>query len=449
MIRFINHLALPMALFSLSFLLISCNNESDSSNADSPAITNPNYHSDIAPLFYKNCVSCHQNGSIAPFSLVNEQGGYSQAKSRAGAISLEINERTMPPWLAENSGQCNTFEHARWLNDAEIETITNWVSNGRTEGTAPTTPLAVPPLPGLTDSTGIASMDAAYSPTGNTEHPNDDYRCFVINPNISATTDQLLTAFEMQPGNNSLVHHIILFGLPNVETENAAVALDTAESGEGYTCFGGSGISANSASNIIEPAFLAGWAPGTKFTEYPENTGIRLATGRKMIMQVHYNLANADPEATNDDLTSVKLRYTPVNSSTIEALVRPIVDPFLQIPPTKSDHLETNTTTVRSNYRIWGVFPHMHTYGKSIDAYFSSDAQGDTCLFNVPQWNFEWQQFFFFNKESPLRVSAGDSITLNCHYDTSSLGNSEPVITWGDGTQDEMCLSFLYLTPEI
>ena len=40
-------------------------------------------------------------------------------------------------------------------------------------------------------------------------------------------------------------------------------------------------------------------------------------------------------------------------------------------------------------------------------------------------------------------VAQGDTVNVTCHYDTRS--RSTPV-TWGNGTQDEMCLSFFYIT---
>ena len=42
----------------------------------------PTYHANIAPLYAEQCVSCHQEGGIAPFSLVTERyraSGYVQS----------------------------------------------------------------------------------------------------------------------------------------------------------------------------------------------------------------------------------------------------------------------------------------------------------------------------------------------------------------------------------
>src|SRR5262249_3904678 len=57
-------------------------------------------------------------------------------------------------------------------------------------------------------------------------------------------------------------------------------ALDDADPGEGYTCFGAPGII---------PSWLGSWAPGRGADEYPAGTGIKVEPGSQVILQVHYN----------------------------------------------------------------------------------------------------------------------------------------------------------------
>jgi hypothetical protein len=66
-----------------------------------------------------------------------------------------------------------------------------------------------------------------------------------------------------RPGRPSIVHHIIAF---LIHPENVATyqALDDAEPGPGYTCFGGPGGSGNRA------AWIGGWAPGGEGTLFPQ-----------------------------------------------------------------------------------------------------------------------------------------------------------------------------------
>ena len=71
----------------------------------------------------------------------------------------------------------------------------------------------------------------------------------------------------------------------------AALALDAAEEGPGYTCYGGPGFNGE---------WIGAWAPGGEGLDMPEGTGIRIEPGSKVVMQVHYNslTAGKQPDQT-------------------------------------------------------------------------------------------------------------------------------------------------------
>ena len=50
---------------------------------------------DVAPILYRQCVSCHRPGGVAPFSLI----AYQDAAKRAKLIAAVTSKRAMPPWL--------------------------------------------------------------------------------------------------------------------------------------------------------------------------------------------------------------------------------------------------------------------------------------------------------------------------------------------------------------
>ena len=69
-------------------------------------------------------------------------------------------------------------------------------------------------------------------------------------------------------------------------------------------------------------------------------------------------------------------------------------------------------------------------------------AAGDTeCLVDVPSWNFNWQMAYFY--DTPLPITPDDRLRITCSYDTTSRDDD---VVWGEGTQDEMCIDFLYLS---
>ncbi len=40
-------------------------------------------------------------------------------------------------------------------------------------------------------------------------------------------------------------------------------------------------------------------------------------------------------------------------------------------------------------------------------------------------------------------MRGGDTVRISCHYDTS---NDSVPVTWGEGSADEMCIAYLYVS---
>lgn len=75
------------------------------------------------------------------------------------------------------------------------------------------------------------------------------------------------------------------------------VALDDADPGAGYTCFGGSGGSSRT--------WLGGWAPGSAGSDLPPGLGLEVPPGSKVILQVHHNTMTSDPAP---DITGIEFK---------------------------------------------------------------------------------------------------------------------------------------------
>lgn len=375
----------------------------------------------VAPIAFRSCVGCHREGGIAPFSLT----GYEQAHELADTMAYATSIRYMPPMPVDNSGSCNTYSNARWLTDAEIATIGAWSEAGAPEGDPSLTP-PVPPPPA-----GLARTDVTLDP-GESYTPNaeltDDYRCFLVDPGV--TTSTYLVAWDMLPGDPRIVHHAIVYA-PETDAEaTAAEALDAAEPGLGYTCFGSAGVEAT-------PVVL--WAPGGGVVNLPEGTGVALSPGRKLVLQIHYNLA----PGTFPDRTTVRLQ----TAASVErpGTFMPIADLSLNVPPGQELAISTRTFNIEplASGTVYGVLPHMHTLGRTmrLDATIPPLGAGSTCLVNVDRWNFNWQNAWWYH--TPIVATGATSFTLSCGYDTRE--RTMPV-TWGEGTNDEMCIVYLYVT---
>lgn len=387
------------------------------------------YHKDIAPLFARECVQCHQDGGIAPFSLVT----YQEAAANAEAAAIFTQARLMPPMTVDASGSCRTYQDARYLTDDEIALIEEWAVSGAPEGEPPVVPLEIPPVDALTDANLFVEMAEPYTPKGSEEFPNDDYRCFFLN---GPEEDAYITGFEIEAGQPHEVHHMLLLSTLSPGAEEAAQALDDQDALPGWECF---------STPIDEDIMLlAGWAPGTNVMRYPDDTGLFVPGGRKMIMQIHYNLL-AGPALP--DLTRLKLRTTPTVGK--EGALFPIVDTDMAIPAGQTEAkfgFQQPLAGLPEDLQVHGVFPHMHQLGTTLR--FDLRALGDEdnsegafCMADVPRWDFNWQQLFLY--EDPIVVTPADVLTVECTYDTSSRSDT---VFWGEGTQDEMCLVFVYVT---
>jgi hypothetical protein len=392
-------------------LLAGCGNEYESDA--------PTYYQDVAPILAQNCLSCHSPGGIAPLPL----GSYAEAQVAATRIAAETAARRMPPFHVDNSGDCGTFRDARWLDDDAIATLGSWSAAGAPEGTEAPAP-SVPLLPTLANVSVTVDAGSAYTPrTG----ADDDYRCFLVD--LAIDRDHFLTGYEVKPDAVSQVHHVVLYSVDSAAEQAIAEGLDAAEDGPGYTCFGGSGTGAGRS--------LAVWTPGAGATSYPEGTGLRVVGGRPLIMQIHYNRGTL-PDRSAVDLTLVE-------SVEKEAFFTGTFDISLALTP-GMEHIEQTAAlplpALPGPMQIHGAYPHMHRYGRSLRVEYDADG-ASTCLVNVPDYDFAWQQFFFYEEPVTIEPPGGGYFRIACGYDTRG---ADAPITWGEGTDDEMCIAALYAT---
>ena len=324
------------------------------------------------------------------------------------------------------------------------------------------------------------TMAAPYTPSPPTGKGTDDYRCFLLDPNL--TEDAWLTGTQILPGNPDVVHHVILF---RVEEDGVAQAeAEDAESPEpGWTCFGGMGLEGE-FNNVDDAAWLGAWAPGGRETVARKGYGVSLDSGTRIVMQVHYNLLKGDAP----DLSSTQIRWTPKAGSDIEAVHTTLLPAPVELP-CRSEHAlgslcdrdasvedakerfgehtgqlanmlhllcgtnvyPTSTTsctrTIPRSMTILGAAGHMHLLGQWIKIEANPGTPDATEVLDIPLWNFDDQGA---KRIQPLHLDAGDTLRVTCHH-TQELrdllpafdGTQEKYIVWGEGTTDEMCLGIL------
>jgi len=422
----------------MSAALVACDKEPDSTPKPVPV----SWHANVGPLVEQKCGGCHVEGGIAPFALET----YAQAHAWRDAVKAAVTSRHMPPWSPSN--ECAQYVEDRSLTEEQVALLTGWVDAGAPEGN----PSDAPPVPrpltvGLSRVDATLKMPTAYTPQKNP----DDYRCFVLDWPYADL--RYVTGFRANPGNVGIVHHVIAF-LAEPQQVAAAQALDDQEPGPGYTCFGGAGL------NSGRTAWLGSWAPGSGGSDYPAGTGLRVAPGSKVILQVHYNTGHAGHGGSvGADETSVSFKV----DSTVDkvAFVQPWANPnwfrgmmpipaghadvahgFALDPTTVADQLTGGAFQKDKPLTVHTVALHMHTLGTRTKMEIQRRSGARECLLDIPRWDFHWQGAYTLRQ--PKVVNPGDSIGIECHWDNSAPGAVN--VNWGEGTGDEMCLGLYYMT---
>lgn len=402
------------------FLFLGCAPNTDTAS-EPDALT---WHRDVKPLVDSACASCHQDGGIAPFSLTT----YEDVAALSAAVADAVADRRMPPWGADSSLQ--EYLDDRSLSDEQIDAIVGWIDAGMPEGD-PGDYAALPATerPSLERVDATIEMLGAYAPDFS-DSP-DQYRCFVLDWPLDETG--FVTGLDVQPGNEAIVHHVIAFLAPP-EQVAAYAALDDADPGDGYDCYGGPGGDA-------QASWIGGWVPGKEASVMPAGTGIEIAPGSKVILQVHYNDSGEDGASAQ---TSADVQI----ASSVEwpAGIQPFTDMDwvdggeMVIPAGSEGARYTFSMQIPADLRLYSGGLHMHTLGRS-GRLWVERADGSTeWLLSVPAWDFTWQQSYWLAE--PVDFSAGDRLGVECVFDNP--GDED--VAWGEGTDDEMCLGLIYMS---
>ena len=414
--------------------------ESEKSAPMTGAVT---FWKDVAPIYNQKCVRCHQEGGIGPFRLDN----FADAKAHAAVALAEVTAGTMPPYFMVHDGSCGSFHDEAALSQSEKSTIASWVNGGQTEGTPVS--LTLPSRPSLTGAVDVQTPSFSPVAQGGTLAAFDEYRCFLMDPPITA--DSFLTGYDVSPGDPAVVHHLLAFVVDPERVAkggktNAAVmqALDDQSPDRlGWPCFGAAG------EGVAVTGVPVTWAPGQGVVEYPAGMGVPIRKTDKLVVQMHYNLADVGT-SSHTDSTAVHLRFAPTVSRHLAFL---LPDPFLDslgnptpdmLPPQKASTKYTWTMGGRDlgidgvpAVDLVAVMPHMHGRGVSQQLRLGP-ANDMACAANLAHWDFHWQEFYFY-KTRP-QITPDTAIEVTCEYNT--MTDVEPVLP-GWGTRNEMCLAVM------
>eukprot|EP00930_Biecheleria_cincta_P083698 TRINITY_DN7321_c1_g1_i8.p1 TRINITY_DN7321_c1_g1~~TRINITY_DN7321_c1_g1_i8.p1 ORF type:complete len:586 (-),score=69.76 TRINITY_DN7321_c1_g1_i8:680-2389(-) len=243
--------------------------------------------------------------------------------------------------------------------------------------------------------------------------------CFMDRASWDRT--KFMTAFEsVSDGSPANVHHFVLYG------------------------FDQDGCNKDGLETIV-------WVGGIGFYEdLPTGTALSFARIKSFRLQIHYD--NPSGSASIRDNSGLRI-WLSSQAPTHEAGTLQLGDGriekmFVQIPQGRSYWTWTcpssETSSWPTDITVFGSILHMHEKG---DMMYTQINAGNGNAVSKPN---SVQYFDFAHQDptlvEPYTIKRGDSLTTRCYFNNDRSASDTP-LTFGLGSDQEMCIDFLYYYP--
>lgn len=361
----------------------------------------------VQPLLETRCGLCHGEEpafgatvSLTDYDILVEGPPGDRLVDR---IALRTAAHTMPP---PNSPQ---------LDHAELDLLVEWATCGFVHPDATV---------GLDVSRDAYAVDVPENLTlphfellapdfklG--QHELDRYQCFAFD--VPVDEDRYMKRIQIALDESRVLHHVLVLHDP----ERVSAEEDR------FRC---------EDWPRDETPILWGWAPGGGAFDFEEG-GLLLQPTDRIVIQIHYN--NGAGLADVQDSSGIRIFHGPAEGRQWQMVAN---GPDLFAVPEGESVACGNELSVDSPHRVLAAFPHMHRLGAELHTYVQTASGRQTPLIDLSGWNFEAQRFY----EVDTVVEAGDSLHTWCGFRN---GSGRPTKS-GSATDEEMCLNFLYVSPE-
>jgi len=340
----------------------------------------------------------------------------------------------MPPWLPDSVH--GEFTEERRLNDAEIETIAEWVKQGTPLGS----PTNAPPPPRFAAEWQLGKPDLVLRVTKPYRLPAGGPEIFwnFVIP-VPITAPHWVKAVDIRPGSDAakVLHH-------------ASIILDRSQAARRHEIASGSGFAGMDLEieeTTFDPdgTFLA-WKPGNVPVAEPDGMAWRATPGMDLVFNVHLR-PSGKPEIVNPE---IGLYFTDTPQSKFPMLVELERDASIDIPAGDRDYVVADNFRCPLDVKILAVYPHAHYLGKLLEGYATLPDGTRKTLIRIPDWDLSWQGVYHFKE--PVVLPRGSVISMRFHYDNSAANvrnpNSPPKrVRGGSHAEDEMGNLWLQVLP--
>ena len=367
------------------------------------------YTKDIAPILEQNCVSCHRDGAIAPWSM----SSHAMVKGWSPMMREVVMTRRMPPGQIDNHVG-KPLKDVAGLSVEEQQKLIQWIDQGAPkDGTAD-------PLAGLTFSDAKYSLgepDIVLSVPPQTIPATGviDYRYVPVELNLDR--DVWIRGIEFVPGDRQVLHHVITYLSSPADKSDVEEAEEQGQN-------------------------LGGFAPGRQPDTFEDNSGRLIPAGSNLLLQMHYTTSGRETvDATEVGLFLHDEPPAYVMSGGVAGQRRFI------IPPGAKEHKLRGEQLIEKDAYLYEMMPHMHFRGKYM-SYTAEYPDGTSeLLLSVPKYDFNWQ--FKYQLQEPLFLPSGTKLVAEGAMDNSDRnpGNPDPTrpVFFGLQTMHEMFFGFTTL----
>lgn len=370
----------------------------------------PDYSSEVAPIVVEQCASCHREGGIGPFAM----DSHLMLQGWSPMIREVLLTKRMPPTQVDpNIGH---FSNARYISDADMQTLVHWIDAGAPRGAGAVDPLTQLEFADM-KSWQLGEPDFIIK-APKMEIPATGVMDYIdIDVELPFDEDKWVKAVQFIPGDESVLHHLLAY--VTAPSENF-------DGGEADT-------------TSVARRFLEGYAPGkVDAMTFPEDTGVFIPEGHKLSMQFHFT---TNGKATTDETTIGLYMYD--EPPKYENFTRSVASNF-KIPAYDQDYEVAAQYVFQEDVVVTGLRAHMHFRGKDMKFTVETPAGEKRDLLSVPNYSYAWQPTY--NLETPEYLPAGTKVHVTGAFDNSEYNPANPDpskdITFGLQSWDEMFIGY-------
>ena len=286
------------------------------------------YNDDIVPILERNCVSCHHDGAIAPWSM----SSHAMVMGWSPMMKEVVMTKRMPP------GQIDPhvgmpIKDVAGLTIEEKQKLIQWIDQGSPRGEGPDLLTALE-FEDPEFSLGEPDIVLDVTPQAIPATGVIDYRYVPVELNLDK--DVWVSGIEFLPGDRQVLHHVITYlQSPADKTEDDGRNND------------GTGLG------------IGGFAPGRQPDAFQDNSGRLIPAGSNLLLQMHYTTSGR--ETVDATRIGIFLHDEPpkyVMSGGVAGQRR------FMIPPGAKEHRLRGEELIERDAYLYEMMPHMHFRGK-------------------------------------------------------------------------------------